>query len=118
MASEINKERLKRFITLVENAKNDDWFAAINMTLSPDEFTELAKHDNPEVRQAVMWHPQVPIDVLTRGAKDDDAVVRGAVMINNNTPCAVLFEGLEDKDELVRAYAIQSLRMILKWQLK
>jgi hypothetical protein len=111
MTTEINERRLKRFIALVERREEGDWITAAKMPLSTDEFVELAKHDNSDVRLVIMWHPCAPIKVLAKGAQDENADVRDAAMKNPNTPVDALIEGAKDRDGDVRMAALDNPNM-------
>lgn len=74
---------------------------------------ELARHNDPAVREAVADNINTPIDTLWMLAADPSADVRYAIAENHNVPLAILSYLTDDDNPYVSCRARATLERLL-----
>lgn len=82
------------------------WELADNTT-DPKVLSELAASKYLEVREAVAYNPNTPVDVLIALLRDESCEVRQTAVLNTNTPLSEIEKLCNDDSELVRDAVIR-----------
>ena len=92
------KEQLDENVALWELA---------DITTDPKILSELSVSKYLEVREAVAYNPNTPVDVLITMLRDESCEVRQTAVLNTNTPLCEIENLCKDKSELVRNAVIR-----------
>ena len=106
-SSKTAHEDLLRTLHALDDAPQVALALASNPSLPPDLLTNLAHHEETEIRRAVARNAATPPEILEGLARDEDRWVKVEVSGNPNTPVSLLEALAYDEDATVRLRVAQ-----------